>query len=262
MRAPIGIFILLDLAPALFSYEYSYYVSSPGHFQTLAVRDGAIVDSGQRHARTYPGFNNPSPVDPRQFGNPSPVDPRRQFGNGETYPGFVIVPNGELDPVFRDGPDGMVQGGRASGVNPGYEQFQPRYPEPGYQAGGSQYDPFLGRNPAFYPHHANIKRKAPELQEIQETTTIAGTLETTTLIIDEEGEKKEEVTTKLPCFFCGVDKVNPMDGIEGSISDPDSEPVEPKNVNPVLGGVPPPNNVVVPAGFPVNTPVIPYYVVV
>ncbi|CAG9769142.1 unnamed protein product [Ceutorhynchus assimilis] len=286
-------------------YEYSYYISTPEHFQSLAVRDGAAIVNGfnpnirqsrgpefipnnpldrryplngpdfrgvmdeqdptLRQGRVRPGFipNERYPLNSPDFRrrmdgefgpqfNPNeryPVyEPDLRRGTDEEYDGFnpsnipnrrypdfrsrsEDIPDGGLDPLFNQGDQRRQFSNSAQyprfnqigsySLNQNSPDFDETYPE------------FGRRIRPLMPQHTGISRRASA---------------------PEKNKDREEVTTSIPCTFCGIDKVNGRDGINET--DPDSETVEPRNGLVQSNAVTPANVV-----LPFNPPVFPYYVV-
>ncbi|KAF7279958.1 hypothetical protein GWI33_006524 [Rhynchophorus ferrugineus] len=190
-------------------YEYSYYVSLPGHYQSLQVRDG------------YATTNNNNNNNPNSIQNPQPDD-GPIFRRGKTVDEDSDTPNDdrlnihdeELDPLFNVGP-----------------KF------------GTRIQP--------------LQPRRPEARRGSNSTNVDG---------DGNKRDREEITTETPCDFCGVDRVNPMDSIDGKDTDPESETVEARNIG---GKIDPsfvvPNSVATPAntvvpGYPLKSPFVRYYV--
>lgn len=251
-------------------YEYSYYLSLPGHYQSLAVRDGEVtvndiptsanvgpVNPNFRQGRIGPGFSrNP------EFGRRFPINPiGPDFSRG-----VDDIPDGELDPLFNQGgrypqgegrafPGTQNNGPNIRGPDSRFNQIGPITPnQNSYNYYNRIYNEPASNTPEFGARlqPRGISRRSEEYREIDETRDL----------------EKEEVTTEAttePCSFCGVDKVNSMDGIDDNKNvNPDSESVDPaivgKNNNPKILIA---NNVVTPANvvFPGYSPLVPYYVV-
>ncbi|XP_066251065.1 uncharacterized protein [Euwallacea similis] len=265
MQVPIVVFTLLSVTCSALAkpYQYSYYISLPGQYQTLEVNDGTAVVNGiqpypsrpaltnpdlLRQGRTRPGFN---PEFNRRY-EPNFVRGREEPIRGRGDPYF----RGAGDPFFREQDLYFDQGRRYPDSNSrpfNYDLYNQgfgssrRFPQENF----NQVDPYFNGGKRFPQDQNNFSPygKLVDKSPSEFGDKIEPTKRTTPEEID---SSREEITTQEPCSFCGVDKVSPKDGNDGV--NPDSEPVEPKNVV-----VPPPfaiaNNAVTPPGY------IPYYVV-
>lgn len=236
------VFLVVCLGQAK-PYQYAYYLSLPGQYQSLEVSDGATVINHPQHfaisrnnlqpnppfrsGRTNPGFQ-PSP-----FERQNPTLNRRP-----EVPFYRGIPDGQLDPLYN-----------TPQINYQPNDLRPRNYDPYY--GGQRRSEFPTTD-GFTPYgKLTSNRNSQSDQEFGEEEKFTRSVPSS----GENNEEREEVTTEEPCSFCGVERVNPKDGIDGA-ADPDSEPIEPKNVG--VSPQPPfaiANNAVTP-GFG-----IPYYVI-
>lgn len=223
-------------------YQYAYYLSLPGHYQSLEVNDGATVVNhpqqfaiSRNHLQPNPPFRNgrnyPS-FQPSTFERQNPTLNRRP-----EVPFYRGIPDGQLDPLYN------------TPQNYQPNELRPRNYDPYY--GGQRRSEFP-TSEGFTPYgKLTSDRNSQSDQEFGEEAKFPRSAPPS----EDNNEEREEVTTEEPCSFCGVEKVNPKDGIDGT-ADPDSEPIEPKNVG--VSPQPPfaiANNAVTP-GFG-----IPYYVI-
>ncbi|XP_066150537.1 uncharacterized protein [Euwallacea fornicatus] len=264
MQVPIFVFTLLSVTCSALAkpYQYSYYISLPGQYQTLEVNDGAAVVNGIQPYPARPALTNPDLL--RQGRNRLGFNPEL---NRRYEPNFVRGRDepvrGREDPYFRRGGDPFFRDqelyfdqGRQYPQNSRPFNYDPynqgigssrRFPQENF----NQVDPYFNGGRGFSPDRGNFSPygKLVDKSSSEFGEKIEPTKKTTLAEVD---STREEVTTQEPCSFCGVDRVSPKDGIDEV--DPDSESVEPKNVV-----VPPPfaiaNNAVTPPGY------IPYYVV-
>ncbi|ERL95327.1 hypothetical protein D910_12593 [Dendroctonus ponderosae] len=249
-------------------YHYSYYISSPNHYQTVEVNDGDVSVDGAQFPTRPNGPENPAFRQGRGGfgGNRNPYPPGRYPSDQnepnyrrEWSPNYPDMHDRDFNPQFnRRGQIPENRGGVYHRNNGPYEgdfdyrfnQVDPNQRRPSFQQDNfNYYHKFQGlrTNPeirnqdqASNPQYATPNQRADLTQEIDESSDT----------------EKEEVTTSQPCSFCGVDRVNTRDGINGDNVDSDSEPVEPK----MVGGKSVPtfavdNSAVTPASV-----IIPYYV--
>ncbi|KAL1506424.1 hypothetical protein ABEB36_005795 [Hypothenemus hampei] len=243
MRNIVKLFVLFSVASTVLSqpYQYGYYISSPGHYQTLEVNDGVrnlnplrpnlapINGPTFRQGRVGPEFGPNRGADVPNF-------PSRRRIEDDYYLRNYNNPENGIFNQRRDPQDYPIRPDFDDRFNHyGSRGFGPRYQEENF------YNPY-GRL-TLDNHRAIIERRNAKNEETSENSR--------------DVEKEEVTTTESSCQFCGVNKVNSRDGINGQQPDPDSEPVEPKNVR--RNFAPPflvENNAASP---PFNNPVVPYY---
>lgn len=223
-------------------YHYSYYISSPNHYQTVEVNDGDVSVDGAQFPTRSNGLENPAFRQGRGGfgGNRNPYPPGRFPGDQnepnyrrEWRPNYPDSPDRDLNPLFnRRGQIPESRGRDYPRSNRPYDgDFDYRFNEidPNQRRPPFQQDNFnfhhtfqgLRTNPEIRPQippnpqYATLNQRADFTQEIDESSD----------------KEKEEVSTSQPCSFCGVDRVNTRDGINGENDDPDSESVEVKKTD-------------------------------